>query len=87
MSVIEEIYNEKRGFCDRIKPSKAYEKANEKYQQIIQELEKKLNDEQKRVLYDLAFAVGEREGELACTHFKEGFKMGMRLATEAFNKE
>ncbi len=84
-SIIENLYDKKKGLRDNIKPSKKYSEINKKYLDIYEELEKCLNEEQKRAFFDMIVTLNDREGELACTHFKEGFKLGMLVAVEVFS--
>lgn len=83
-SIIEEIYY---GNCENhetIKPSEEYWNIHKEYGKIYEKLEEGLNEEQKQLLSDLYVEGGGLEGEMACTHFKEGFKMGLLIAVEAF---
>ena len=85
-SIIEEIYIGNRGSCDTIKAGEKYFKVKEKYCKIYDKLEEGLNDGQKQLLDDLFMQSGGLEGELACSHFKEGFKLGMLVAIEVFSE-
>ena len=77
-SVLEELYYESEGY-DKIKKSKEYDKVNDKYGEVYEQLFESLNDEQKKLFDELYFLTGGLESETAKTHFKAGFRFCMRL--------
>ncbi len=83
-SILEEIYYGEKGFYEKIKPSEGYLKVHKEYCQIHDKLEEGLNDEQKKILDDLFIATCGLEDKIACTHFIEGFKIGLLVAVETF---
>ncbi len=84
-SVIEEIYYGNCKNYETIELSEEYWKVNKKYGELYEKLEEGLNEEQKKLLNDLYVQSAGLEGEAACTHFKEGFKMGLLIAIEALH--
>ena len=85
-SIIEEIYYGNRGDYNTIKAGEKYFKVKERYCEIHDKLEEGLNEEQKQLLDDLFIQSGGLEGEFACSHFKEGFKLGMLVAFEVLGE-
>ena len=83
-SVIEDIYNGNWS-SENFKMSEEYSKINDECDKLYKEIEKHLNEEQRKNLFDLMIKSGGLEGEAACSHFKEGFKLGMLMAFEVFN--
>lgn len=83
-SIIEEIYLGKRGHSEMIKASDEYWKVHDEVGKYYEKLESQLTDEQKKILNDLYTEMGGLEAEQGLTHFKEGVKIGMLLAIEAF---
>lgn len=84
-SILEEIYYCKRGNSEVIEASEEYWKVHKKYEEIYEKLEEGLNDKQKKLLDELFVQGGGLEGEMALSHFKEGFKLGLLVAVEAFD--
>ena len=82
-SVIEEIYN--GNITDNIKMSEEYYKICGECDTLYKEIEKHLNEKQKENLFNLILKDSGLEAETACTHFKEGFKLGLLIALEVFN--
>ena len=82
-SVIEDIYY--GNIAESIKTSEEYGKICDECDKLYKELQTYLNDKQKEVLFNYMIKTGGLEGETACTHFKEGFKLGLLVAVEAFN--
>lgn len=80
-SIIEDIYY---GKCssENIKEGEEYWKIHDKCEKIYEVLKKSLNEEQIKILDKLVLQSGGLEGETACTHFQEGFKLGMLIAFE-----
>ena len=83
-SIIEDIYYGKRGFVETIKPSEEYWKVHEEFGKIYDKLESQLTDEQKKTLDELYLSIGGLGAEQGLTNFKEGFKLGLLVAIEAF---
>ena len=83
-SVIEEIYNGDWS-SENFKSSEEYGKISDECDKLYKELQSYLNDKQKEVLFNYMIKTGGLEGETACTHFKEGFKLGLLIAVEVFN--
>ena len=83
-SVIEDIYLGRRGDTDTIEPSEEYWKVHKEVGKQYEALESQLNEEQKRMLEELYLTMGGLECEQGSTHFKEGFKLGLLVAIEAF---
>lgn len=81
-SVLEEIYYGERGNCENLELSEGYKAANSKYGELMEMLEKNLDEEQRLKLKEIFYASAEAENEAALTHFKEGFKLGMQIALE-----
>ena len=82
-SVIEDIYYGKWS-VENFKPSEEYGKISDECDKLYKEIEKHLNKEQRKNLFDLVVKDGGLEAETACTHFKEGFKLGFLIAVEVF---
>ena len=85
-SILDDIYFGERGHCETIKISEKYKQIKKEYAKIYDTLENGLNDEQKQLLDELFLQSGGLESELACTHFKEGFKLGMLIALEILSE-
>lgn len=83
-SAIEEIYY---GNCsaESFKMSEEYWKIISKCDKLCDRLKKGLNKKQIKILNQLVLESGGLEGEAACAHFKEGFKLGLLIAVEVFN--
>lgn len=86
-SIIEEIYFGKRGFAKTIKANENYWKVHDQVGVLYEKLLKELSDEQKSMLDEFYSVIGGLESEQSLEHFKEGFKLGLLLATEAFAGE
>ncbi len=84
-SVIEEIYYGRRGNCENIEESEEYWKLHKEAATLCEEFDKTLSDEQKRVFEKIHYLLSGLEAEATVTRFKEGFKLGMLAATEAFS--
>ena len=81
-SAIKEIYNRDCTYNESIQLSEEYHKVEKQYNEIYEKLLKSANAEQKKWLDNL-FGYGTGlESKIAETHFIEGFKLGLRLATE-----
>lgn len=83
-SVIEKIYNGERGCFENINESEKYWEISKEYGNIYDELAEGLTEKQKKILDNLFIVSGGLEAEAACTHFKEGFKLGLLIAIEVF---
>lgn len=81
-SVIEEIYMDNEGISEKIKETKRFWEIEDEINEIVSELDKSFNDEQKNAYRKLDFLYAEQEGEMTYNHFKEGFKLGFRLCLE-----
>lgn len=81
-SAIEEIFTEDFAILQKIELSEKYWKLNDEVEKIVKAISQNLNEEEQRRLNELFEAMGAAEAEQNFTHFKEGFKLGMRLATE-----
>ena len=81
-SIIEELYYGNWS-VENLKTSEEYRKICDECDKLQKEIEKHLNEEQRKNLFDLVLKTGGLEGEAACSHFKEGFKMGLLIAFEA----
>lgn len=86
-SIIEEMYFGKRGFAETIKTNENYWKVHDEVGVFYEKLLNELSDEQKSTLDELYSAMGGLEAEQSLEHFKEGFKLGLLLAVEAFSGE
>ena len=82
-SVIEDIYNGNWS-TENFKTSEEYCKISDECDKLYKEISKHLNEEQRENLFNLVIKNGGLEGETGCTHFKEGFKLGMLIAFEVF---
>lgn len=80
-SVIEEIYY--GNIEEKYKTSEEYGKICGECDKLYKEIEKHLNEEQREILWNFSLKNASLEGEAACAHFKEGFKMGLLVAIEA----
>lgn len=85
-SILEDIYYGRRCYCENIEAGEEYWEVHKEYDKIYEELEKGLNDDQKKILDELFITTGGLEDKLACAHFKEGFKIGLLVAIEAFSR-
>ncbi len=83
-SIIEEIYFGKRGFAETIKTNDNYWKVHEEVGVFYEKLLNELSDEQKSTLDKMYSVIGGLEAEQSVEHFKEGFKLGLLIAVEAF---
>ncbi len=83
-SVIKELYLDNCSFSEKIVPHEDYKKMHKEYIEIFEKLLKGATKEQTKLLNELFDAGGGLEAELNETHFIEGFKLGLRLAAEAF---
>ena len=83
-SILEEIYFGRRGDFEKIVVDERYEKADEKYSKIYNELVTGLNESQRQILDKLVDATAGLEIAIGCSHFKEGFKIGVLVAVETF---
>lgn len=81
-SIIEEIFMNNESLCEQIKLTEEYKKRFDEAYDFYEQLCALLSDEQNKILENFVEAkMGESaEGELI--HFKEGFKVGLRLAME-----
>ena len=82
-SVIEDIYN--GNIAENIKMSEEYFKICDECDELYKKIQTYLNEEQREILFDFMIKTGGLEGEAACTNFREGFKLGLLVAMEAFN--
>ena len=75
---ISDIIVKKQSVCEE------YGKICNECDKLYKELQTYLNEEQNEVLFNYMLKTGGLEGETACTHFKEGFKLGLLIALEVF---
>lgn len=85
-SALEELFYASEGFVEKIKRSREYDRVNDKYEEVYEQLLEELNDKQKKLFDELYYLTGGLESETALTHFKEGFKFCMRLIFEGISK-
>lgn len=83
-SVIEDIFTGRRGNVEAVNPSAEYWLIHERFVGLCARPEETMTKEQKNAFIELQAAAGGLEGEQSLTHFKEGFKLGLLLAFEAF---
>ena len=85
-SILEEIYY---GFTEMsdFKLSEEYWKILDKVDEKYGNLEKTLDETQKKMLYDLNLECSGLEAETAHDYFIYGFKLGMKIMFEAFLKQ
>lgn len=83
-SLITDIYLGKNADFETIKPNEEYAKVAMRLTNLCEEFEKQLSEEQVeefRKIFDLHI---ELEGITEEEHFKEGFKLGLKVAVEVF---
>ena len=83
-SILEKIY---LGTCmnfANIKPSEEYWKIYDVENKYFEDLKSILSEKQREMLDELDAKMGELSAEHSMTNFIEGFKFGMKLATEVF---
>ena len=81
-SIIEEVYNGKRGVCDTIIDSELYRKMIAKSAEVGDRLLVNLSEEKKKLYFQLGNLEAALEADTAQTHFVEGFKLGLCIAIE-----
>lgn len=82
-SAIEKIFYGETNSQD-MRVTEEYHRLSEKGSKIYGELYAALNDGQKEQLEEIYSCLSGQESEAVLQHFKEGFKLGFTLATEAF---
>lgn len=83
-SIIEDIYMGRRGDSQTIQPSEEYWKVHEEVSKQYDKIANQLTAEQKNALDELCLITGGLESEHGISCFKEGFKIGLLVAIEAF---
>lgn len=81
-SVLEEIYYGNEGLVEKVNVSEDYDKINDEFGKVYEQLLEEVNNKQKEMLDELYFLMGGLESETRVTYFKEGFKFCMRLIFE-----
>jgi hypothetical protein len=82
-SVIEKIF-----YCEAnrisFNPTKKWMNLDSKRRKIGDELYESLSDSQKKLFIEMSDCEGAQEAETELLHYKEGFKMGLKVAFETF---
>ena len=81
-SIIEEIYMSSDNFGKNVVWDEQYKKASDKAYKCYNQLMDILNDEQKKLFEKFTDLEIDACGESEFLHFKEGVKVGLRLAVE-----
>ena len=79
-SVIEDIFYSNRDYIEKVKPSRKYLTALNKYQEYCEKLIAVSDGDKKQIFDDLLDITNVLEREFAETNLKEGFKLGMMIA-------
>lgn len=86
-SVLEELYYNNPKLAEKISGGEEYKKIHTEFCNLFEKLLESLNDEQKEMLnntYELSCGL---EAESGLAHFKEGFKLCMRLMVECMSEQ
>lgn len=82
-STIEDLYFCNHTHSENFKASDEYWKSHNEMCDIMDRIGKHLPDEDKKLLNDLYDVMGDCEYEQTLKAYKEGFKLGMRIAIES----
>ncbi len=81
-SVIDFILNTDCGMVEKIHQSEEYKRLSDEGYEVFEKLQGSLGKEQIEMLEKFANLILLEEAEATDSYFKEGFKLGVRLATE-----
>lgn len=81
-TILNDIYNNLVESGEMLKNSKEYKKSSAEASDIYDELDKSMNEEQKKKLSDLWTAEACTEYEVGLAYYKAGFKAGLRISCE-----
>lgn len=84
-SILEDLYYDNPRLAKKINRGRDYTKLDYEYGKVFEQLLEELNKEQKKMLNELNELSSGLEAESGLAHFKEGFKLCMRLMLESMS--
>lgn len=86
-SYIEKIFLNEHTNCDNLVQSESYWKIHKEICEIFEKLNAELNEEQRKMLFNLDLAQSGLCAEAENTAYKAGFALGLLTGIEAVNIE